>query len=217
MSIQSNVNQGLSMLSLLATQTPRAEKHRVEKKVAAEAPAREAALEMKEKEARISEASQRTKTEERLAAEAAAKEAEKKGQIATLAGTHQAHAQLVGALTRTKKGELSHAAGDVKMYEGHISSREQAIASGKQLQALAPTEELAKNIGIWEHDITEIKNAMSAEKAKTRKANAPKAANKDKKINESKESAKQAAEAEQARLAESKRIRELILETGGVR
>lgn len=216
MSIQSNVNQGLSMLSLLATQTPRAEKRRVEQKVAAEAPARAAALEMKEKEARISEASQRTKTEERLAAEARAKEAEKKGQIATLTGTHQAHAQLVGALTRTKKGELSHAAGDVKMYEGHISNRETAIASAKALQAVAPTEELAKNIGIWEHDITELKGAMKEEDAKKRKTTAPKAAAKDKKIKESKESVKQAQEAEQARLAESNQIRKTILEIGGI-
>lgn len=210
MSIQSNVNQGLSMLSLLATQTPKAEKRRVEQKVAAEAPAREMELKTEAEKAKI-------KTEERLAAEARAKEAEKKGQIATLTGTHQSHAQLVGEIARKKDGGIRHNIGDVKMYEGHISSRETAITSAKALQAVAPTEELAKNIGIWEHDITELKGAMKEEAAKQRKATSPKAAAKDKKIKETKEEARQEQEAEQARLAESKRIREQILSVGGIR
>ena len=205
MSIQATINQGLSLASLLVSQTPYVDKRKVAKRVEAEAPAREMELKTAAEKAKI-------KTEERLAAEARAKEAEKQSNIATLTGTHQAHASVIGDIARTKKGLLSHSASDVKLYEGHISSREQAITSGKALQAVAPTEELAKNIGIWEHDITELKGAMKEEAAKQRKAISPKAADKDKKIKESKESAKQAAEAEAARLAESERIRKMILE-----
>lgn len=205
MNIQSSINQGLSLASLLVSQTPYVEKRKVAKRVEAEAPAREMELKTAAEKAKI-------KTEERLAAEARAKEAEKQSNIATLTGTHQAHASVIGDIARTKKGILSHSASDVKLYEGHISSREQAITSAKALQAVAPTEELAKNIGIWEHDITELKGAMREEAAKQRKATSPKAADKDKKIKESKELAKQAAEAEAARLAESERIRKMITE-----
>lgn len=217
MSIQANINQSLSLMGLLASQTPAAEKHRVEKRVAAEEPAREAALEMKEKEARIAEASAKTKVEERLGLEAKAKEAERQKKIGELTQIHEKHASLVGELARNKDKMASLNRTKKGDFPGHISTREAAIKSGEELFQYAPSDILKENIGKWQSEVEEIKGVQSEMKAAEKeKARGEKAAAKAKRQKEADEAAAQAAEIEQKRL-ESERIRKMILDIGGVR
>lgn len=190
-----------------------AAKRKVAAEVKAEAPRREQELKMKEKEAEMEIEKTKQKEEARLSAEAEAKKAKEEAKIAELTGTHAAHAGLVRDITRTKKGRISHATGEVELYEGHISSRQQAIESGKALQAIRPSEELAKNIGTWEHEINELKDTMKAMKDEKRQKTSPKAAKKDKKRQDAVESAAQAQEAEAERLAISRMITEGVYST----
>lgn len=221
MSIQANINQGLSLIGLLASQTPYAEERRVKKKVAAEAPAREAALEMKRQEAAIATASATQKVEERLALEMKAKETEHQKKIGELTGIHEQHASFISDISRSKNGAIDRR--KANSFEGHISAREAAIKSGEELRGYAPSAELEANIGKWRGEVEEIRGVqseMKAErKAKEREAKSERAAAKDRKRKEAEEMAKQAAEAEQERFAadrERAEIRKRILEIGGL-
>ena len=220
MSIQANINQTLSLASLLVSQAPMAEEQRVKKRE----PERQAHLQVKREEAQIAEASAAAKVEERLSLEAKAKEAERQKKISDLTSIHEKTTANVGELTRTKKGALNRHPNYTSKFEAHISSREAAIKSGEELRGYAPTPELEESLGRWKREVEEMRGLqkeMAAEaKAKKRAETSKKAAAKDKVIKEAKESANQALEAENARLAEEREraeIRKRILEIGGVK
>jgi hypothetical protein len=217
MSIQANINQGLSLIGLLASQTPYAEERRVKKRVAAEAPAREAALEMKKKEAEIATAAATQKVEERLALEMGAKEEERQKKIGELTGIHEQHASFISDISRSKSGAIDRR--KATSFEGHISAREAAIKSGEELRGYAPSAELEANIGKWRSEVEEIRGVQSEmkaeKKAKEREAKSERAAAKDRKRKEAEEMAKQAADAgmaETERLARSREITKMITE-----
>lgn len=121
MSIQSNINQGISLMSLLASQSSLAEQRRVAKKVEAEAPVREAELELAREKTRA-------KTEERLKLETEAENRKAEEKLNTATGLHKQHAENIADIVRTKKGQIDRRYAN--QFEGHVSSREAAIESG---------------------------------------------------------------------------------------
>lgn len=169
MSIQSSINQGLSVMSMLITQSPGAEKKRVAKAVEARAPEREAELKQVQAKADIAIAEAKSKEEARLTAEREAKQKKLEDDIKYHTGIHSTHAAAVAELPRTKaKGQLSATQTDLASYAGHLSSRESAIKSGKTLYKMAPTPELAENLGKWQGEVEEIKAFQEAHKTKTK-------------------------------------------------
>lgn len=169
MSIQSAINQGLSVMSILVTQSPEAERRRVEQSVAARTPEREAELKQQEAKAEIAVAEAKKKEEARYEAERAAKEKKLETDIQYHTGIHSTQAAAIAELPRTKaKGQLSGTQADLASYAGHLSSREAAIKSGEKLYKMAPTSELAEKIGKWQAEVEEIKAFQEAHRAKSK-------------------------------------------------
>lgn len=158
MSIQSSVNQGISIFSMLLSQTPAAEKRRVEKAVEARAPEREADLKQAQAKADIAIAEAKSKTEDRLKLTEESKKKKLEDDIIRQTGIHKTHAAAVADLPRTKsKEQLSATQADLATYPGHLASRKAAIQSGEKLNKIAPSQELADNLAKWNKEIEEIK------------------------------------------------------------
>lgn len=217
MSIQANINQGISLMSLLYSQTPAAEQARTRKMVEAEAPRRAAQLELAQKEADIKVAEAEKKKQMNIALEREAAKEEKQANIATLSATHSEHARLVGELARGKKGELTSTEKTRTDFEEHIKTRQAAIKSGKALFDASPSDELAHNLGTWEREIGEIETAKSAYEKKqkeiAKEEKSQKAEAKRKQREEAEASARVAAEEENRRLAFSRQIMEGVYST----
>lgn len=208
MSIQSNINQGISLMSLLASQSPMAEERRITKKVEAEKPLRDAELELAREKTRA-------KTEERLKVEAEAENRKAQEKLNNATILHKQHAENIADIVRTKKGQINR---NYKL-EGHISSREAAIESGEALRKLAPTPELEANLGKWKSEIEELRStqkdiaAKDKERKKIERAEKSATAAKREKERAAADAAAQAeAEAEAERLTRSREITKMITE-----
>lgn len=217
MSIQANINQGISLMSLLISQSPAAEKRRVEKSVEADAPRRAAQLELAQREADIKVAEAEQKKQINIALDREAAEKEKADKLAYLTITHGEHAKLVGEIARGKKGAISRNEASRGLYEEHLKTREAAIKSGRELFALAPTEELRHNLGVWETEIGEIETAKAelaaADKEKAKQEREAAKLEKTKKTEEAEKKAKESQELEQRRFDFSRQIMEGVYTT----
>lgn len=212
MSIQSNINQGISLMSLLASQSPMAEERRITKKIEAEKPLRDAELELAREKTKV-------KTEERLKLELEAENRKANEKLNNATGLHKQHAENIADIVRTKKGQINR--NYKNQFEGHISSREAAIESGEALRKLAPTPELEANLGKWRSEIEELRStqkdiaAKERERKKQERAEKSTTAAKREKARAAAEASAQAeAEAEVERLARSREITKMI--TDGV-
>ena len=199
MSIQSTINQGLSLAGLLFSQSPQVEFKRSVKRVEATAPEREAALAQEEAKKEIAVAAATEKVENRLAAEAVEKERLRQEDITRKTDLYTTSAGLIGPLAKTKAGTLNKSY--TKQLEEHKSTRTAAISAAEKLYEVAPSSELHKNIGTWKAEIKEIEDTLRGGRhsnhARTRKA------------------ANAELAAERARIEESNRIKNLILNPGG--
>ena len=218
MSIQSNINQGISLMSLLVSQSGAAAKHRTEKQVEAEEPVRKAEREHKEKveEIRTAGATER----EKMRIEAEAKErAEKRAEKISLAkGHYESTAGLVAPYRL--KGTKGDAVTDA-ILESQITSRAAAIEAAEAYYGLEPSEDVLARIGGWKEETTALEGERKTRKARSeaearRKIKAEGAAEERTRMAEVKkaeESAAEAAEVEARRLAISRSITEGIYST----
>lgn len=167
MSIQSNINQGVSLMSMLASQTPQAAERRANKEVEADI----AKSEMKRKYKEQQDLKEAT-------ADYTLKQA------------------LVKDYDRSKKGTPG---GRSEGLKEHILTRQTAYTAGKRLLDLAPNEELAKTLGKYQEDITELNSQIKFNEQK----NIQNKINKEvaKKVKEKEAAAKSALAVEQERIS----------------
>lgn len=133
MSIQSTINQGISLVSLLVAQTPM-----VKKKEAEDAAARQEA---------ISQASERGRQEglQEARDKRAAQDLE---EARRLYGEHSALVKSFG-----KGGPKAE---KFETLRTHIETRQNAVASARRLQDFEPSQELIDQIGQWNTEIDQL-------------------------------------------------------------
>lgn len=188
MSIQSTINQGISLVSLLVAQTPM-----VKKKEAEEAATRQEA---------ISQASERG----RQAGLQEAREARATRDLEETRRLFSEHSALVKPIGATAER--------LETIEGHIGSRRAAVESGRKLQELEPTEERLAQLSQWEADIGTLEEkkksiyetGRAARKEAIAEGQETRAAKRKKKREEAEASAAAAQEEEQRRQAITREI-----------
>lgn len=188
MSIQSTINQGISLVSLLVAQTPK-----VKRKEAEEAAARQEA---------ISQASERG----RQAGLQEAREARAAQDLEETRRLFSEHSALVKPIGTTAER--------LETIEGHIGSRKTAVESGRKLQELEPTEERLAQLSQWEADIGTLEEkkksiyetGRAARKEAIAEGQETRAAKRKKQREEAEASAAAAQEAEQRRQAITREI-----------
>ena len=188
MSIQSNINQGISLVSLLVSQSPQATKARVAADVAARKPERDAEVALSANKAKVA-------TEEREKTKLLFEEEERKRNVERTKATYESHYKLVEPIEKTLTGEIHSGSAQRKKWAEHLTTRDAAIKSGKALFELEPTTELRTQLGELETDYEALsihsKTYNSAEAQAERKA-------------------RNAAAKERRRLKESKKITDAI-------
>ena len=173
MSIQSTVNQGLSLVGLLMSQMPSAKAREDE---AAAARARETAA-----------ATAEGRLEEERKFKAQTEEERREG----IRSGYAAHSKLITPWTKGRSTE--------RTAEEARLTRETALEYGRQLYEFEPTEELATAIGGYERELEDIKRVQEdrrqAERAKnTDERHAENARRRQSKLQKQKEAEQAAAE-----------------------
>lgn len=131
MSIQSNINQGLSLVSLLLSQSPGAKAKEADD-AAAIAKATTIGKEEGKKEAREERAAQELEDTKRLFSE---------------------HSSLIKPYKLTDKVTM-------ETIDRHIMSRENALRHGKKLQDLQPSDALADQLAQWTTEVRTLKGKL---------------------------------------------------------
>lgn len=187
MSIQANVNQMISVMGLLISQTSAAETRKSQKKVETEKPLREAEL-------ALTKAKSAATHEERLLAE----QKERETKTAEAKKFYETQASAVKELNRTRSGEIHKQTGSGE-WLARISEREGAIEAGEALRKLSPSVELESALGTWKTELNQLQ-ILQNEKDVAARLQGRKAAKKQVKEDEANESAEQAKTAEQKRI-----------------
>lgn len=188
MSIQSTVNQGISLVSLLVAQTPIAKQKETE--------------DAAKRQQQISEASEKGR-QAGLQQARDARAAQDLEETRRLFGEHSALIKPIG-----NKAEK------LETIEGHIGARRAAVESGRKLQELEPTEERLAQLSEWETEIGKLeekkKGIYEAGRAARKNAIAEgqenRAAKRKKKREEAEASAAEAQAEEQRRQAITREI-----------
>jgi hypothetical protein len=218
MSIQSTINQGISLMSLLVSQTGTAAKRRTEKQVEAEKPLREAEYAHKERLEEIKTAGANERERLRIQSEKDEREEKRAEKIGLAKSHYEATAGLVVPyrLTGTKGDAVSGA-----MLESQIASRAAAIEAAQSYYDLEPSDEVRDRIGGWRDENTALENERKArrtrkEAAERRKIKAEGAAEERSRmadVAKAERSAAEAAAVEEHRLAISRSITEGVYST----
>lgn len=188
MSIQSTINQGLSLAGLLMSQMPSA-KAREDEAAAARAQATAAAT-----------------AEGRLAKEQEFKAQTEEERRAGVRSSYAAHSKLITPWTKGQSSE--------RTAEEARLTRESALEFGRQLYEFEPTEELATAIGGYERELEEIRRLQEDRRQAARTKNTEerhqetnrRRQSKIQKQKEAEEAAAEAAAIEQRRQAITREI-----------